>query len=31
MKQLGIFDFDIRIDRINKAGDPLVKLNDTID
>ena len=31
MKQLGFFDFDIRIDRINKAGDPLVKLNNTID
>lgn len=31
MTQLGFFDFDIRIDRIDKAGDPLIKLNDTID
>lgn len=25
MKQLGFFDFNIRLDRINKAGDPLGK------
>ena len=31
MMQLGFFDFDIRLDRIDKAGDPLIKLNDTID
>lgn len=31
MKQLGFFDFDIRLDRINKAGDPMVQLNDTVD
>jgi len=31
MTQLGFFDFDIRLDRIDKAGDPLVKLNHTID
>jgi len=31
MKQLGFLDFDIRLDRINKAGDPLVQLNDTVD
>jgi len=31
MTQLGFFDFDIRLDRIDKAGDPLVKLSDTID
>lgn len=31
MMQLGFFDFDIRLGRIDKAGDPLAKLNDTID
>ena len=31
MTQLGFFDFDIRLDRIDKAGDPLVKLNATVD
>ena len=31
MKQLGFLDFDIRIDRITKAGDPLVKRNETIE
>lgn len=31
MKQLGFLDFDIRLNRIDKAGDPLTKLNDTID
>jgi IS5 family transposase len=31
MKQLGFLDFDIRLDRINKAGDPLVQLNNTVD
>lgn len=31
MKQLGFLDFDIRLDRIDKAGDPLVQLNDAVD
>lgn len=31
MKQLGFLDFDIRLSRIDKAGDPLTKLNETID
>lgn len=31
MKQLGFLDFDIRLQRIDKAGDPLTKINDTID
>ena len=31
MKQLGFLDFDIRLNRIDKAGDPLAQLNDTID
>ena len=31
MKQLGFFDFDTRLQRIDKAGDPLTKINDTID
>ena len=30
MKQLGFLDFDIRLSRINKAGDPLVKLDNTV-
>ncbi len=29
MKQLGFLDLKIRFDRIDKAGDPLIKLNDT--
>ncbi len=31
MKQLGFLDFDTRLQRIDKAGDPLTKINDTID
>jgi len=31
MKQLGFLDFDIRFDRIKKAGDPLTKLKYAID
>ena len=31
MKQLGFLDFDIRLDRISKAGDPLLQLNDAVD
>ena len=31
MKQLGFLDFDIRLDRINKAGDPLIQLNKGVD
>ena len=31
MKQLEFLDFDIRLDRINKTGDSLVQLNDTVD
>ena len=31
MKQLGFLDFDIRLQRIDKAGDPLVTLDETID
>lgn len=31
MKQLGFLDFDIRLDRIDKAGDPLVQLNEAVD
>ena len=31
MNQLGFFDFDIRLSRIDKAGDPLVKINKAID
>jgi IS5 family transposase len=31
MKQLGFLDFDIRLNRIDKAGDPLAQLNDTVD
>jgi len=31
MKQLGFFDFDTRLHRIDKAGDPLHKLNLTVD
>ena len=31
MNQLGFFDFDIRLARIDKAGDPLVKLNKAVD
>jgi len=31
MKQLGFFDFDTRLSRIDKAGDPLVQLDNTID
>lgn len=31
MKQLGFLDFDIRLQRIDKAGDPLVILDETID
>lgn len=31
MNQLGFFDFDIRLSRIDKAGDPLVKLNEAVD
>ena len=31
MIQFGFLDFDTRLGRIDKAGDPLVKLNDTID
>ena len=31
MKQLGFFDFDIRLGRIDKAGDPLAKLDAAID
>lgn len=31
MNQLVFLDFDIRLSRIDKASDPLVKLNDTID
>jgi transposase len=30
MKQLGFLDFDIRLSRIDKAGDLLVKLNNTV-
>jgi transposase, IS5 family len=31
MKQLGFLDFDIRLQRIDKAGDPLATLGETID
>jgi IS5 family transposase len=31
MKQLGFLDFDTRLQRIDKAGDPLSKLNQAID
>lgn len=31
MQQLGFFDFNIRLDRINKAGDPLLQLEEAID
>jgi len=31
MKQLGFLDFDIRLQRIDKAGDPLATLEETID
>jgi transposase, IS5 family len=31
MKQLGFFDFDMRLNHINKAGDPLAQFNDTVD
>ncbi len=31
MTQFGFFDFDIRLDHINKADDPLVQQNDTVD
>lgn len=31
MKQLGFLDFDIRLHRINKAGDPLLHLEKAID
>ena len=31
MKQLGFLDFDTRLQRIDKAGDPLSKLNLTVD
>jgi len=31
MKQLGFFDFDIRLNRIDKAGDPLTQLIDAVD
>ena len=31
MNQLGFLDFNIRLQRIDKAGDPLIKINNTID
>lgn len=31
MKQLGFLDFDTRLQRIDKAGDPLSKLNSNVD
>ena len=31
MQQFGFLDFDSRLKRIDKAGDSLTKLNDTID
>jgi IS5 family transposase len=31
MRQLGFLDFDIRLDRIDKAGDPLSKLDKAVD
>ena len=31
MTQLGFFDFDNRLHRIDKAGDPLTGINETID
>ena len=31
MKQLGFLDFDTRLQRIDKAGDPLCKLNTAVD
>lgn len=31
MKQLGFLDFDIRLNRINKAGDPLLQLDQAVD
>ena len=31
MKQLGFLDFDTRLQRIDKAGDPLTRINNTID
>jgi hypothetical protein len=31
MKQLGFLDFDTRLQRSDKAGDPLSKLNSTVD
>lgn len=31
MQQLGFLDFNIRLNRIDKAGDPLTKINESID
>lgn len=31
LQQLVLFDFNIRLDRINKAGDPLLQLEEAID
>ena len=31
MRQLGFLDFDIRLDRIDKAGDPLKKINEAVE
>jgi len=31
MKQLGLFEWQKRYDRINKGGNPLVKLNKVVD
>lgn len=31
MNQLGFLDFDIRLHRIDKAGDPLTKIDKAID
>jgi transposase, IS5 family len=31
MNQLGILDFDIRLQRIDKAGDPLTTINEAVD
>ena len=31
MRQLGFLDFDIRLNRIDKAGDPLKKINEAVE
>ena len=31
MRQLGFLDFDIRLNRIDKVGDPLKKINEAVE